>query len=66
MRSWSSSAPTRFAVVDGLPTLSSFGRLTAIEVFEEVADPRCGPALIALLDDDDPTVREWAAIARRT
>ncbi|GGY03737.1 HEAT repeat domain-containing protein [Streptomyces tanashiensis] len=51
------------AVIDGLPTLGSFGRLTAIEVFEEVADPRCGPALIALLDDDDPIVREWAAIA---
>lgn len=27
------------------------------------ADPRCGPALIALLNDDEPTVREWAAIA---
>lgn len=50
-------------ITDGLPTLGSFGQLTAIEVFEEVADPRCGPALIALLDSDDPTVREWAAMA---
>ncbi|KND30203.1 HEAT repeat domain-containing protein [Streptomyces acidiscabies] len=51
------------AVIDALPSLGRFGRLTAIEVFEEVADPRCGPALITLLDCDDPTVREWAAIA---
>ncbi|MGA5191995.1 HEAT repeat domain-containing protein [Streptomyces exfoliatus] len=51
------------AIADGLPTLRRFGRLTAIEVFEEVADPRCGPALITLLDDDEPTVREWAAMA---
>lgn len=50
-------------ITEGLPTLGSFGRLTAIEVFEEVADPRCGPALIALLDADNPTVREWAAMA---
>ncbi|MCX4764726.1 HEAT repeat domain-containing protein [Streptomyces sp. NBC_01275] len=50
-------------ITDGLPALGSFGQLTAIEVFEEVADPRCGPALIALLDSDDPTVREWAAMA---
>jgi hypothetical protein len=27
-----------------------------------VGDPRCGPALIGLLDSDNPTVREWAAI----
>ncbi|MET8420210.1 HEAT repeat domain-containing protein [Streptomyces sp. NPDC005098] len=46
-----------------MPALGPFGRLTAIEVFEEGADPRCGPALIALLNDDEPTVREWAAIA---
>ncbi|APE23675.1 MULTISPECIES: HEAT repeat domain-containing protein [Streptomyces] len=51
------------AIIDGLPTLGGFGQLTAIEVFEEVADPRCGPALIALLGSDDPTVREWAAMA---
>ncbi|MET9432236.1 hypothetical protein [Streptomyces sp. NPDC003036] len=35
------------AIIDGLPSLGGFGQLTAIEVFEEVADPRCGPALIA-------------------
>ena len=34
------------AVIDGLPSLGGFGQLTAIEVFEEVGDPRCGPALI--------------------
>ncbi|KAB1987828.1 HEAT repeat domain-containing protein [Streptomyces triticiradicis] len=51
------------AIIDGLPSLGGFGQLTAIEVFEEVADPRCGPALIALLGSDDCTVREWAAMA---
>ncbi|MFF7179437.1 HEAT repeat domain-containing protein [Streptomyces sp. NPDC008121] len=51
------------AVIDGLPSLGGFGQLTAIEVFEEVADARCGPALIALLHSDDSTVREWAAMA---
>ncbi|WP_405449330.1 HEAT repeat domain-containing protein [Streptomyces erythrochromogenes] len=51
------------AIIDGLPSLGGFGQLTAIEVFEEVGDARCGPALIGLLDSDNPTVREWAAIA---
>ncbi|MEU9702675.1 HEAT repeat domain-containing protein [Streptomyces sp. NPDC047981] len=51
------------AIIDGLPSLDRFGQLTAIEVFEEVADPRCGPALTALLHSDDSTVREWAAMA---
>ncbi|MEU0097332.1 HEAT repeat domain-containing protein [Streptomyces sp. NPDC006267] len=51
------------AIIDGLPSLGGFGQLTAIEVFEEVADPRCGPALIVLLRSDDSTVREWAAMA---
>ncbi|MFE1287525.1 HEAT repeat domain-containing protein [Streptomyces sp. NPDC058751] len=50
-------------IIDGLPALGSFGQLTAIEVFEEVADPRSGPALIALLSSNDSTVREWAATA---
>ncbi|OKK11524.1 HEAT repeat domain-containing protein [Streptomyces sp. CB02400] len=50
------------AIIDGLPSLGGFGQLTAIEIFEEVADPRCGPALIALLDSDESTVREWAAM----
>ncbi|MGW3402605.1 HEAT repeat domain-containing protein [Streptomyces zhihengii] len=50
-------------IVDGLPSLGGFGQLTAIEVFEEVADPRCGPALIALLGSDNPTIRGWAAMA---
>lgn len=51
------------ALIDGLPSLDGFGQLTAIEVFEEVGDPRCGPVLIGLLKSDNPTVREWAAIA---
>ncbi|MGW1501685.1 HEAT repeat domain-containing protein [Streptomyces mirabilis] len=51
------------AVIDGLPALSGFGQLTAIEVFEDVGDPRCGPALIGLLESGNPTVREWAALA---
>ncbi|MGW1867817.1 HEAT repeat domain-containing protein [Streptomyces mauvecolor] len=51
------------AILDALPSLGGFGQLTAIEVFEEVADPRCGPALITLLDSDNPTVRQWAATA---
>ncbi|MEW2324152.1 HEAT repeat domain-containing protein [Streptomyces griseoincarnatus] len=51
------------AVINGLPSLCGFGQLTAIEVFEEVGDPCCGPALIGLLDSDNPTVREWAAMA---
>ncbi|WP_282703698.1 HEAT repeat domain-containing protein [Streptomyces sp. CC219B] len=50
------------AIIDGLPSLGGFGQLTAIEVFEEVADPRGGPALIALLGSDNPTAREWAAM----
>ncbi|GAA2439099.1 hypothetical protein GCM10010388_29890 [Streptomyces mauvecolor] len=56
------SAATR-AILDALPSLGGFGQLTAIEVFEEVADPRCGPALITMLDSDNPTVRQWAATA---
>ncbi|WP_412076855.1 hypothetical protein ACLF6K_17205 [Streptomyces xanthophaeus] len=44
--------------LDGLPSLGGFGQLAAIEVFQEVSDPRCGPALIRLLDSDNPTVRE--------
>jgi HEAT repeat protein len=49
------------AVINGLPSLGGFGQLTAIEVFEEVGDPRCGPALIGLLDSDNPTVRSGGA-----
>ena len=51
------------AVINGLPSLGGFGQLTAIEVSEEVGDPRCGPALLGPLDSDNPTVREWAAMA---
>ncbi|MGW4503538.1 HEAT repeat domain-containing protein [Streptomyces sp. NPDC004436] len=55
--------PATPAILDALPSLGGFGQLTAIEVFEKVADPRCGPTLITLLDGDDPIVREWAATA---
>ncbi|MGW0786067.1 HEAT repeat domain-containing protein [Streptomyces sp. NPDC002913] len=51
------------AILGALPTLGAFGQLTAIEIFEEVADPCCGPALITMLDSDNPTVRQWAATA---
>ncbi|MFE2635446.1 HEAT repeat domain-containing protein [Streptomyces scopuliridis] len=51
------------AIIDRLPSLGGFGQLTAIEVFEEVGDPHCGPALIRLLKSENPTVREWAAMA---
>ncbi|MFC7308375.1 HEAT repeat domain-containing protein [Streptomyces monticola] len=50
-------------IIDGLPSLGAFGQLTAIEVFEEVRDVRCGHALIALLASENSTVREWAALA---
>ncbi|MFE7097771.1 HEAT repeat domain-containing protein [Streptomyces erythrochromogenes] len=56
----SAATPT---ILDALPSLGGFGQLTAIEVFEEVADPRCGPALITLLEGDNPIVRQWAATA---
>lgn len=56
-------SPAIPVIIDGLPSLGSFGQLTAIEVLEEVADPRCGAALIELLASDNSTVREWAALA---
>ncbi|MFD5637561.1 HEAT repeat domain-containing protein [Streptomyces sp. NPDC127077] len=54
------------AIIEGFPSLDGFGQLTAIEVFEEVGDPLCGPALIGLLNSDNTTVREWAASALAT
>ena len=50
-------------VIRLLPTLAPYGQLTAIEVFEELRDPRCGTALIELLTSPDPTVRQWAGVA---
>ncbi|MFI5987435.1 HEAT repeat domain-containing protein [Streptomyces sp. NPDC051555] len=50
-------------IVRGLPGLGGFGQLTAIEVFEELKDRRCIPALIDLLASDDDTVRQWFATA---
>ncbi|MGC4916757.1 hypothetical protein [Streptomyces albogriseolus] len=37
------------SIIDGLPSLDRFGRLTAIEVFEEVGDPRCGRVRTSVL-----------------
>ncbi|MBT2387659.1 HEAT repeat domain-containing protein [Streptomyces sp. ISL-11] len=51
------------AIVRGLPRLGRFGQLTAIEVFEELDDERCVPALVELLGSEHDTVREWSAIA---
>ncbi|WP_030747165.1 HEAT repeat domain-containing protein [Streptomyces griseus] len=51
------------AAIDGLPSPGGFGQPTAAEVFEKVGDPRCGSALIGLLDSDNPTVREGAGMA---
>ncbi|MFD7655590.1 HEAT repeat domain-containing protein [Actinosynnema sp. NPDC059797] len=44
-----------------LPGLGEFGRLCAVEIVEDLDDRRAGPPLIALLDSDSATVREWAA-----
>lgn len=46
------------ATIGGLPSLGGVGQLIAVEVFEKVRDPHCGPALIRLLDSGNPTVRE--------
>ncbi|MFD4970263.1 hypothetical protein [Streptomyces sp. NPDC058424] len=52
------------AIIDGLPTLGGFGQLTAIEVFEEVGDPRCGPALTqSLLEADEAPVGDDIFVA---
>lgn len=50
------------ALARGLPSLSRFGQLAVIEVFEELGDPRCCPALIELLAGEHDAVREWAAL----
>jgi hypothetical protein len=44
-----------------LEDLERFGKLSAIEAFEALQDPRACPALIGLLADEDETVVEWAA-----
>jgi hypothetical protein len=44
-------------------TLRRFGKLQAIDAFEELEDPRACPALVGLLADDDETVVEWSARA---
>ncbi|GLY47752.1 hypothetical protein Lesp01_14080 [Lentzea sp. NBRC 102530] len=44
-----------------LPGLSRYGQLCAIEILEELDDPRAAQPLIALLDSAHDTVRDWAA-----
>ncbi|MFG1642672.1 HEAT repeat domain-containing protein [Amycolatopsis sp. NPDC049252] len=46
-----------------LPTLSRYGQLCAIEIIEELGDPRAAQPLISLLTSEHDTVREWAALA---
>jgi hypothetical protein len=43
------------------PGFSRFGQLSAIEVFDAIADARAGPVLTSWLVDADDTVRDWAA-----
>lgn len=44
-------------------SLGRFGKLTAIEVFKALEDPRACPALLQLLTDGAETVVEWSASA---
>ena len=44
-----------------LPGLSRYGQLCAIEILEELNDPRAAQPLITLLSSEHDTVREWAA-----
>ncbi|WP_086820302.1 hypothetical protein [Allokutzneria sp. NRRL B-24872] len=50
-------------VLRALPGLSRYAQLCVIEIIEELADTRAGPALIDLLSSEFDTVREWAALA---
>lgn len=49
------------AVVEALPGLGTYGKRCAIEVLEAGAYAPAGPALVALLDDEDDVAREWSA-----
>ena len=40
-----------------------FGKLSAIELFEHIGDPRAADVLVLMLRDEDETVRAWAASA---
>ncbi|WP_374774644.1 hypothetical protein OG756_18395 [Streptomyces sp. NBC_01310] len=50
-------------LIAAVPALNAFGQLCAIEVFSALQDPRPGDALIGLLQNENATVREWAAEA---
>lgn len=49
------------ALLRALPGMGRLGKLGSIDVIEELGYEEAGPALVALLRDDDDTVREWAA-----
>lgn len=50
-------------LMDAAPRFGRFGQLCAIELFQEISDPRAGSVLIPMLRSDHDTVREWAAQA---
>lgn len=49
------------ALLSALPGMGRRGKLGSIDVVEELGYREAGPALVALLRDEDDTVREWAA-----
>jgi hypothetical protein len=50
-------------LLEAAPAFGRFGKLCAIELFEEIGDARAGAVLVPMLRDSDDTVREWAARA---
>ncbi|MEW9527399.1 HEAT repeat domain-containing protein [Microbispora sp. NPDC049125] len=50
-------------LMSAVPFLHRYGQLSAIEIFEQLGDPRAVPVLIDLLDCEHETVREWSALA---
>jgi HEAT repeats len=40
-----------------------YGRLSAIDVLDEIGDPRAAEVLVPMLRDEDEAIREWAALA---
>ena len=50
-------------LLERAPSFDRFGRLCAIELFEHIGEPRAAVVLIPMLQDEDETVREWAARA---
>jgi hypothetical protein len=50
-------------LLERAPGFGRFGKLCAIELLEAIGDARAGSVLIAMLRDEDDTVREWSARA---